>query len=178
MRLTAQLFLQRPRQPRLADARLSRQQHHAALAALGLVPAAQQQLKFLFPPEKWRRSRLMLRLEPAFNLAYPEHLTHMHWLGKSLERVPPEIAVVEERTDQAVGDGRDDDRIGLSDRLQARHQVRGLADRGVLLGNALTNEVANDNHTRADGYASLHDRICCGFEGCHGLEYCEARQDC
>jgi hypothetical protein len=82
--------------------------------------------------------RLMLGLEPALDLAGTEHMAHVHPLGKTLERVPPEIPVVEQRSDQAVGDRQDYEGIGLGNRLQTRHQVRRLAYRGILLGDALT----------------------------------------
>ena len=63
---------------------------------------------------------------------------------------------------EAVGDGRDDDRIGVGNRLQAGHQVRSLADRGVLLRHALANQVANHDHTRANGDAGLNHHACGG----------------
>jgi hypothetical protein len=72
----------------------------------------------------------MLSLEPALNLADPEHLTHMCRLSKALERVSPEIAIVEERTNEAMCCRGDDNRVGLGNRLQARDQIRGLADCG------------------------------------------------
>src|SRR5262245_64504861 len=98
----------------------------------------------------------MLGLEPALDLAGSKYLADVHGLRKALKGVPPKIALIEERTHQPVCDWRNDKGIGLGDRLQARNQVRGLADRGVLLGNALANEIANDNHAGADGNAGLH----------------------
>jgi hypothetical protein len=78
----------------------------------------------------------MLSLEPVLDLARTEHLAHMHRVRKALQGVPPELAVIEERTNQAVCDRGNDEGIGLGNTLQARDQVRGLADCGVLLGTA------------------------------------------
>lgn len=119
----------------------------------------------------------MLRFKPALNLAYPEYLAYMHWLAKALEGVPPEITIVKERTDQTVGDRRNYERIGLGNRLQARHQVRGLADRRVLLRNALPHQVANDNYARANGDASLYGHSCRCSRGPDGLEDGEPGKD-
>jgi hypothetical protein len=88
----------------------------------------------------------MLGLEPALNFADPEHLTHMRRPSKALERVSPEIKMVEERTDEAMCCRGDDNRVGLGNRLQARDQIRGLANCGVLLGYALPHRVPNDNY--------------------------------
>ena len=43
------------REPRLADARFAREEHHAPLAGLCLLPAAQQQIELLFTPDERRR---------------------------------------------------------------------------------------------------------------------------
>jgi hypothetical protein len=40
----------------------------------------------------------MLGLESAFDLAGPKHLADVYRLRKTLEGVPPEIAIIEERT--------------------------------------------------------------------------------
>src|SRR5262249_914120 len=102
----------------------------------------------------------MLRLEPALDLTGPEHLADVHWLGKTVEPVPPKIAVIEERPYEAMRHWRNDERIGLGNRLQTCHQVRGLPDGSVLLGDALPHQIANNNHAGAYGDASLHHHIC------------------
>src|SRR6516225_9037050 len=56
------------REPRLADARLARDQHHPSFAALSLLPAADKQLDFLVAPDEWRLPRaqsLELAQHPA-----------------------------------------------------------------------------------------------------------------
>src|SRR4029077_2965248 len=57
MRLGLDPFRYRRRQPRLAEARLARDPHHAAFAGLGLLPAAQQKLQLLVTPDHRRRPR-------------------------------------------------------------------------------------------------------------------------
>ena len=61
--------------------------------------------------------------------------------------------------------------------MQARHQVRGLADRSILLRYALANQISNDNHARANGDAGLQRYIPGRFQGADGLEDCEAGKD-
>jgi hypothetical protein len=82
----------------------------------------------------------MLRLEPALDLTGTEHLTHMHGIGKVFKGVPPEIAVIEERAYQPVCHRRDDEGIGLGDRLY--RSVWATTPR--LFGN---NEIAHDSAT-------------------------------
>src|SRR5262245_50782363 len=120
----------------------------------------------------------MTRFKTTLDLAGPEYLTHMHRLGKALECVSPEITIVEETADQAMGDGGDHDGVWRGNRLQARHQICGFANGGVLLSYALPNKIADDDHPRADGDAGLQ----CLTTGClqvsDGPEDGEAGEDC
>src|SRR5215467_11025622 len=102
---------------RFADAGLPGDEDNTTFTALRLLPPAQQQIELLLTAKQGRGPRLMLGLEPALDLAGPEHLMHMYAVRKTLQCVPSEIAVIEERTDQPVRDGRNDEGIGLGDCL-------------------------------------------------------------
>jgi hypothetical protein len=75
-------------------------------------------------------------------------------------------------------DGRDDEGIGFSDCLQACHQVRGLANGGVLLSYALPNKIAHDDHPRADGDAGLQCLTTCCPQVSDSSEDGKAGEDC
>ena len=70
-----------------------------ALAALRLLPAAQEQIDLLAAPDERRRARAQ-RLEPALGGARAQHLPCRDGLGEAFERDCPEIAVVEEAAGQ------------------------------------------------------------------------------
>ena len=59
------VHLQGGGETRLADARLAREQHHAAVTTLRTMPLAQEQVDFLFAPDERRQRRLVQRLETA-----------------------------------------------------------------------------------------------------------------
>src|SRR5215475_11980902 len=111
----------------------------------------------------------MQGFKPALHFAEPEHLAHMHRLGKAFKVVATKIAIVEKPADQTMRYGRNDDCVGLCQRLQARYQVRGLANSSVLLRYTLSNQISNNNHARAYGDAALHRHIC-GFQSRDGLD--------
>jgi hypothetical protein len=54
MRVALQLLLERNRNARFANAWLASKDRHTYFAGLGLLPAPQQQLKFLGPADKRR----------------------------------------------------------------------------------------------------------------------------
>ncbi len=82
MRLGSDILGERRRQPRLADARLAGDQHHPSLAALRLLPAADEQLDFLLAPHERRLPRAQ-RLEPACLAAFAQDTPGALRLGKA-----------------------------------------------------------------------------------------------
>ena len=88
----------------------------------------------------------MARLEAVLHLACGEDLTQVHGLGKALQHMRAEIAILKQCPDQAMCFGCDHDGVGFRQRLQACRQVGGLANRGVLLRYALTDQIADDDH--------------------------------
>jgi len=89
MRLRLEPLLQCGYQSRFADARLSREQDHAAFTPQSLVPAAYEQLQFLFTPYQWSKAGLVLRLEPALHRARGEYLPCLDRLGQPLSTTRP-----------------------------------------------------------------------------------------
>ena len=90
MGLDSDLLRKRRGEPRLADARLAGNQHHAALAALRLLPAAQQQRDFLLAPEERRLPRTQ-GLEAAQHPALANDPPRRLRLGKAGKRLRAEI---------------------------------------------------------------------------------------
>ena len=67
--------------------------------------------------------------------------------------------------------------LGSDDRLQACDQVRGLADGGILLGDVLPDQIADNDHARANGNAGLQRHVSGCFQGCDGFQDGEAGKD-
>jgi hypothetical protein len=116
MRLRFELLFQCGYQSRFADARLSREQDHAAFTPQSLVPAAYEQL-LLFTPYQRSKAGLVLRLEPALHRARGEYLPCLDRLGQALEHHSSEIAVFEEPASQPSCARRDHHLTGLRKRL-------------------------------------------------------------
>src|ERR1700756_6076359 len=107
MWLKLEPLLQCGRQSRFANARLSRKQDHATFALRSLVPAAQQQLQFLFAPYQRGKAGLVLRLKPALYRARGEYLPCLDWISQALQRHFAQIVVFEEAASQPSRAWRD-----------------------------------------------------------------------
>ena len=94
MRLAGEPLEQGLGETRLADARLARNQHDAALAALGLLPAALQERQLLVPADERRggpcsaSKRLSAVLSPS--------TCQTDGLGEALKGDLAEIAIIEQ----------------------------------------------------------------------------------
>src|SRR5262247_180730 len=93
-----QPLLERKRNVRLADSRLSGQHHDTTFALRGIVPAAQEHLDFIVAPEQRRQSGGVLRFKAACRSARAHDLPSRCRLGPAFERDRAEIAVVAEIT--------------------------------------------------------------------------------
>src|SRR5215470_2265367 len=91
---------------RLANPGLARDQHDPSLAGLCLPPAPHKQVELLVAADE--RSRLGAQcLEAAQDAAFAEHMPSALRLGKTGERLRPEILELEQGPDlppRAVGD--------------------------------------------------------------------------
>ena len=74
-------------------------------------------------------------------------------LRDALQRMDAEIVVVELSLQQRLRRGRDHDAVGRRQPLQARGEVDGLADRGIALLGALSDEIADHDETGSDSDA-------------------------
>ena len=148
-------LLKRQRNVRLADTRLSGQHHHAAFALPGVLPAAQQQLDFLVTPEQRRQSGFVLRFKAALHFARPQDLPGRYRFRPAFERDRAEIAVFEMPSGEPARTRGDHHRTRLGERLQARSQVRRLANDRLLLRRAFADQIAHDHYTGGDANANL-----------------------
>jgi hypothetical protein len=148
-------LLQRADDARLADARLARQQHHAAVARLRLMPVPEQQLQLALAADQRHQARGVQRLEPALEGAGAQHLPGPHLLAQAAERDLAEIAVLEEPAGEQLRRRRDQHLTGFGHHLQPGRQVRHVADHAALLCRALADEVADDDDAGGDADANL-----------------------
>ena len=80
---------------RLANARLTREQHNATLAGLGLIPPAQQQVHLLLATNEWGQRASAPRVEPADASRLTAHLPRLQRLRQSVALVGSERAAIE-----------------------------------------------------------------------------------
>src|SRR5208282_6488026 len=142
MRLGFDVFGKRRREPRLADARLARDQHHPSFAALGLFPASDKQLDFLPTPDERRLPRAQ-RLEAAYLAAFAQDAPRALRLGKAGKLLRPEVFEIEQPADLPARRLGDDKRVRRGERLQPGGEVRGLADDASLLRGTLADQIAD-----------------------------------
>ena len=153
MRLRLKPLLQFHRQPRLADPRLAREQHHPPVTTRSLPPAAQQQLEFFVATNQRRGGRAQC-FEPAVEAARAEHPPCRDRLGKTIERDLPKVVVVEQVADKLAGARRYHDSVGLGDPFQATGKLRSLADNHLLI-RAVAEEIADHDGAGGDADAQL-----------------------
>src|SRR5262249_3606203 len=92
---------QRSREPRLADARLARDQHNPSLAAPSLGPAPTQYLELLIAANQRCRVCTAQGLEPIVDRARPQHLPGLRWRGHTDRFDGSKIAIAEQIADQS-----------------------------------------------------------------------------
>ena len=126
------MLLERPDQPRLADARLARHEGDAALTGPGLRPAVGQCGQFVVATLHGGKSAPRGNVQPGSRPALVQHLVDRHRLRDAPDGVKAEIATVEVARDQPVRRRADHHRVGGGQGLQARGDVRRNADRHVL----------------------------------------------
>jgi hypothetical protein len=131
VRLGAQPLEQGLGEARLADPRLARDQHDAALAALGLPPAPLQHRQLLVAADEWGGSRAQ-RLEAALGPAFAQYPRSRDRRRQALDLDGAQILVVEQHAGQPPRARADHHRPRLGQRLQPRREVRRLADNSAL----------------------------------------------
>ena len=133
MWLGSDVLGQGSREPRLADARLARDQHHSSFAALRLLPTADKQLDFLVTPDEGSQASCMQRFEPAFHRTCAQYRPGVHRPGDALEVLCPKVLKLEQIAEQFSRAFGNDHPIRLGDALQTRREAWRLANDGLLL---------------------------------------------
>src|SRR6516165_6048482 len=122
MRFGLDILRERGGQPRLADPRLAGDQHHTPFAGLRLLPAPHQEVELLVAADQWCGSRTQC-LVAADDPALAGHIPGTLWLGKTGERLEPEILDLEQRADLSPGVLGYDQGARSGQRLQAGGEV-------------------------------------------------------
>ena len=144
------LLPQRLDDARLADPRLARQQHHLTVAILGPGPALEQDAELVLTPDQRREMLAVQRFEAALSATLALDPKGSNGLGEALEMLRTEIGKLEQPTHEPPGTPTDDDDARFGERLEARRQVRGLANHGLLLRPALADQLADHDQTGGD----------------------------
>ncbi len=137
-------------QPRLADARLARNQHHLALAGLGETPAVGQQAQLVHAADEFRQRTGVCGFETGLRGSLRHDAPGPDRLAESLDRHRLAGIQLEGAADQPLGRRLDQYLPGLGCGLQPRREVRGVAERGVFLRGALPDDVADHDIARGD----------------------------
>src|SRR5262245_51938654 len=128
MRFRSKAFKKISCEPRFADARFAGNQHDLTLAALRPQPSSQQQLGFFLAPHECGQVARMQRLEPALHGTRPQRRPDLHRSWDALQLPCPEVIEFEQIAEKPSRTLGNHDRVWLSDCLQARREVWGLAD--------------------------------------------------
>ena len=151
VRLAREPLQERSGDARLANARLARKQYNLTLAALGSLPAPEQQFDLLLAPNQRRlAARGVQRLEAVLDRAFTEDTPGRYWFGKALHLDCTEVLVLEETAGEAVRSLGDHHRVRLGESLQPGGEVRRFADHRPFLGGADPDEVADHDQPGRD----------------------------
>ena len=96
----------------------------------------------------------MFGFKAAFHGARSQHLPGHDRLSQTLEHHRAEVAVFEVPGREPPRAGGDHDRPGIGQRLQARSQIRRVADSRLTVGGTLRHDVANHHNAGGDSDAS------------------------
>jgi hypothetical protein len=139
---------------RFADPRLAGDQHDLPLAGPGPALKLQQLRALGLATDEAGEPRGMRGLEPALALRNPQRRPGFDRLGEALDRVLSEIAQAESIADESPRRRGQDYAAGLGEPLQPRCEVRGVADDGLFLRGALSDEIAH--HDEPGRYSDAH----------------------
>ena len=141
---------QRPGEARLPDPGLARDQHRPAAPLARRLPSAEQPAEL--PPAADQRRQMVAfeRVEPALDARLAAHRVDQDGSREALQLPRAEIIQGEETADQAPGVFGDHDLAGAGEGLQARREVRRLADDRLLPRAALADQVAHDDEAGRD----------------------------
>src|SRR5262249_19575728 len=138
----------------LADSRFARDQHDLPFALPGEALAFEQEIDLVLATDEIGQTRGADCLEAALGRRHTLDRPRRDRLRKTLKFVRAEIAQPEQIAEQPARRGSDDDRPGLSQRLEAGCQVWRIAAHGGLAQRTLAAEVADHHQARRDADAN------------------------
>ena len=174
VRLIGQLLTEGVQQPRLADARLARNQDDLAVAVLGPAPALHEHGQLVLTSDQRRQALPMEGFEAAIGGAFALNPEGGDRLCEALDQDWSEVGQLEQTADQPLGRLADDDAAGLGQRLQAGRKVRRLADHGALARVALAHRLADHHEPGRDPDPGGEPTVG-HLERAHGLDEGEGR---
>ena len=175
VRLGGEAFQKRGCKPRFANPRLARKQHHLAFTSLCPGPASKEQFEFFFPSHKRTQAAGVQRLETSFRRARPQRCPGAHRAGDALEILCPQVLQLEQIAEKLARGLGNDRSIRLGDPLQARREVRRLADYATLLRLSRPDQVAN--YDQASGNADTGLQRSIRLEAGHRRDQLQPRPD-
>ncbi|MGB9399202.1 MAG: hypothetical protein WCB69_08430, partial [Pseudolabrys sp.] len=92
------------------------------------MPAPKQQFEFFIPPDENGQTGRVQRLEAACRGTRAQHCPGPRRPGDALDVPGPEVLKFKEIAEKAARAVADDNHVRLGDRLQARREVRCLAN--------------------------------------------------
>src|SRR5262249_12054055 len=155
VRLALEPLFKRERDVRLAYTRLARKHGDSTFALRSVSPPAQQQLDLLFTPEQRGQLRLVHRLEAARHAGGSQHLPNRYWLRPAFQRDRAEIAIIEVPRREPARLRADQHCSWLSQRLEARREVRRLADDRLFRRGFVDQYLAHNDRARRNANANL-----------------------
>src|SRR6516165_2662868 len=155
VRFTLEPIVKRERNVRLADTRLPHKHYASAFLLRGVSPPPQQQFCFLLTPEQRRQLGLVHRLEAALHAACSQHLPNRYRLRPAFQRERAEIAVIEVPSSESSCARADQHCPWLRKRLQARGEVRRLADDRLFRRSLIDQKLGHDDGARRNANADL-----------------------
>jgi hypothetical protein len=155
----------------LPDPGLAGNQHHTPTACLRLPLAAEQQVQFLSSADE-RRGAGTESLEAAKREVLGEHAPSMLRFGEALQGLRPEIRKLEQSANLPACALRYDHAALLSQRLQPRGKIRGIANNRPLMGRTSSQRVPNNHQTSGDPNPNLQALRC--LKPAHSVHQCKA----
>src|ERR1043166_9452639 len=141
-------------QARLADSRLARKQYDLSLAIPRKTLALEQKRHLTLAVDDIGAACFADRPEAAFPCRDALHRPPRDSVREAPELVPPEVTKMKQIAKQPARGGRENDRSGLSQSLQAARNVGCLPDHGMLMQRAIAGEIAD--HQQAGGNADAY----------------------
>src|SRR6516225_12435561 len=177
MRLGVQAFFKCRGNARLADAGLARDQYDLAVARLGALPPAQQQVDLFVAANQRRQFRSAQCLEAARHNTLAQYLPAAYRLGVAARVECAEIAAIEQVADQTPGGRLDRHGVRLRRYLQPHRQIWCVSDNPVVPPLVVPEEITNDDHSRRYADPAPHRHVGVGSQDPDRRTQFEPRMD-